>query len=305
MGSRVGDHLRRAVPYGLSAALLGLLFWRIGLERLRAILATAELTLLLPGLALGVVFLLLRGLKWHYLARLEAGETGYRTALHSLLVGACAAMVTPGKSGEVLRAVYVPTGDKYRLGGLVLVDRVLDFTAISLLGVAGAAVCVGPPLALALAAIAGIGILCLFCSATLHSLLGRLINRLPAREKLKRITDCLTLLDRRRLAGYLLLSFVTFLILFAEEYLFVLAFQGSCPPIAVLLLPAALITNLIPLTVGGLGVREGATMWLLSFVEVPHEAAVSASLLLFLTNNLLCVLGSAWLSTKRGAEHFP
>ena len=67
---------------------------------------------------------------------------------------------------------------------------------------------------------------------------------------------------------------------------------------ATLLYPIIILINILPLTIGGIGIREGASMITLSKFGIPPEAAVNASFLLFCANTLIPGLIGALFFSK-------
>jgi hypothetical protein len=59
-----------------------------------------------------------------------------------------------------------------------------------------------------------------------------------------------------------------------------------------------LLTNLIPLTIGNLGIREGAAAFLLARFGVAAPAAVNAAFLLFLFDSVIPGLAGAFYSSR-------
>jgi uncharacterized membrane protein YbhN (UPF0104 family) len=67
------------------------------------------------------------------------------------------------------------------------------------------------------------------------------------------------------------------------------------------LYPAVLITQVLPIGIAGLGLREGALVYFLAPLGVPHDQAVALGLLLFFLNLLVSVLGVPALLAGRGS----
>jgi len=64
--------------------------------------------------------------------------------------------------------------------------------------------------------------------------------------------------------------------------------------------PLIMLTNILPLTIGGLGIREGTAMVLLSSFGVPQAAAIASAFMLFLLNTALpALIGSLLLLSRR------
>ncbi len=105
----------------------------------------------------------------------------------------------------------------------------------------------------------------------------------------------------RRVLLYSLGFYATFLAQFA---LLIAALAPLHPFVALCGCAAVLLAKTVvpPVTLGELGIREGASVLLLGTVGVPAAAALSASLLLFGINVLLPAVPGALLAPRGGAR---
>ena len=85
----------------------------------------------------------------------------------------------------------------------------------------------------------------------------------------------------------LILSFLTILVYSLQAYLLLSAFQPVAVTTILVVFPLILLTNLVPVTIGSLGIREGVAIYLLSQFGVPAGIAVGVSLLLFLFDTVI------------------
>ena len=95
---------------------------------------------------------------------------------------------------------------------------------------------------------------------------------------------------------------------FLTGYLLLMCFIVGIEPIdnwhAVLILPVVTLSNLISITIGGLGVREGLAAALSPSVGLAPEVAAAAFFLSFFSTRLIPgLIGLTWtaMSTKRHA----
>lgn len=78
--------------------------------------------------------------------------------------------------------------------------------------------------------------------------------------------------------------------------------SGSDVPLsaAMALLPIVLLGTLAPVSLGGIGVREGLTLALFSnFAGVPREICLASNVLGYAVNGLVALLGAAWWALAR------
>ena len=85
-----------------------------------------------------------------------------------------------------------------------------------------------------------------------------------------------------------------------QFYLLIMAFIPIKVIYALIAYPLVMLINILPITIGGIGVREGTSALILTKFGIPPEYAVSASFLLFCVNTLLPGLaGSLFISRIR------
>ena len=127
--------------------------------------------------------------------------------------------------------------------------------------------------------------------------LNKAITRFVPFEFLRAILRGFTLVSWPLSNIILILSFLTMSVYFLQAYLLLSAFQPVAVTTILMVFPLILLTNLVPITIGSLGIREGAAIYLLSQFGVPATIAVSVSLLLFLFDTIIPgVLGSLFFS---------
>ena len=164
-----------------------------------------------------------------------------------------------------------------------MVDKVYDVIVLALLSVAGAAVLVSPLLAIALAVGGLIGVFCALRAPALRAAfsIGR---RLPLYAKVDKV---LAEFDAKVGATCLLLTLGSFLIVLAQYYVILHAWGQGSLEIVIYCFPMVVLTNAVPLTVAGLGTREGAAILLLSHYNVAKSIAGTSAFLMFFMNTAL------------------
>jgi glycosyltransferase 2 family protein len=268
----------------LTVAVLAALFAVLDVSTLVA--ALREIDLRFFGLALAAMplFIALKAYKWHCLARTCASVT-YFDSLGSYLVGNSLSLFTPSKTGELARALYLPSGSKEAILGLTVVDKVFDLLGLLSLTSLGLLLVSGPLAALPFA-IAAAALIAMLLNLRF---LGRFVAGHPWLSRVKPLVSlCNGVAVNTRIVGISLgLTLITFFVVLAQCYCLVLAF-GPVSPIAILFtFPLAMLTNILPLTISGLGIREGTAVLLLGTFGVPGAAAFNAAFLLFFINTFV------------------
>ncbi len=282
------------------------------LRELGDALAGFDWWLTLPILGLTLVNYGLRFVKWRiYLDRIDVrGIPAGRSALTFL--SAFSMSITPGKVGEIIKAVYVRrlTGTPVsRVAAVIAAERLTD--GLAMLGLAAIGLTqfsYGRPL-LALAAIAGIGVVVLLRRpALLHRLVG-LLARLPgAGPIVARLSGQVehflqasnVLYAPRLVAGSVLLGMASW---FAECVALYLVLIGLGQPaswhlllVATFVLSVSSVFGALSFLPGGLGIAEASiTAMLILLITDPAfsrgDAAAATILIRFATLWFSVLLG--------------
>ena len=79
----------------------------------------------------------------------------------------------------------------------------------------------------------------------------------------------------------------SFIVSILTSYLLLISFTAFNFMNALFVFPLALITNIIPITIGNIGIREGATMYLLNNYSISPEIAFNISIMLFFLHSFI------------------
>jgi len=320
-----GQHSGRAMPnphplikIGVSASLLGLVVYLVDWQQ--ALLLIRQVDARDLPLALGLLgcAYLVNGIRLARLQRRCDLEVAPPLFWGSYYTGLLFNNLLPaGVGGDAVRVLFLARRG-FSLGALVaagLVDRF--FGLLGLFGIAGLAMLVAPsalPLAPDAARMAGaVSLICFAAGLWLLPGLGlRLIARLAGRTKAaweQRLARASQLFGRLlarpgQLLGPAALSLVS-------HALFVLAY-ASCghallPEISLpqyfIAVPGVLLVLALPISLGGLGVREVSTVGLLVWMGADPQAALTLSLV-FLTITWLSVLPALASAVHYGLGSF-
>ncbi len=285
--------------FALSAALVYLVATKAGMDEL-----TASLGMLTPALGLALLgslfFTLLKVLKWRGLVQAASGEAvACGDAATSYLVGMAGGLLTPGRVGEVARAFSLERHGRGLVAYLVILDRVFEVAAVVFLALPGIVHFAAFPAGAVAAAVLALLLAVIGRPDLPLRWLGRLLppsGRLAAaRETLGRMglqAAAIPLGVKFRQSGLALLSYGVAIL----QFHFLLNNHLPAPlATAMLAQPLIMLTNILPVTIGGLGLREGAAMVLLPAFGVPRAAAVSSAFMLFFLNTALPALAGALL----------
>jgi uncharacterized membrane protein YbhN (UPF0104 family) len=224
--------------------------------------------------------------------------------LRSVLAGLAIGLVTPAKVGEVTKALFIPSDRRARIVGLVLVDRYFDLLLLMFLAVFGVLHFWGGKggFLLLMGGMAGTAVLPalratarkgFFPENSPHFFVAKGVEMLRAVEG---VTLCVLLKVFVLTAAFMLLSV-------SASYC-MLRSLTPVPFLAALnVFPLVLLSNVLPVTFGNLGVREGLTIYLLSTYGVRSEVSLNVALSVFVLHSLVpSALGAVFLLLRERKE---
>lgn len=294
---------------GLSALMLGLLFWRmppVELHEVLPVLDARTVGWLALAMALTLAGLVLSALRWQRVLEVLGLHAGLRRLLSHYLACQFVSNVLPTTiGGDVLRVSRLSreTGESPRTFASVVLERLTGWLVLPVISVVG--FLVNPPLqdlgratqvavGLAFFTLLGLGIL-LYAVAD-----QRIGGRLEARDGWRRFAGAVHLgLNRLRrepaaAANVLLVGFAYQLVLVLAAVAAAQALGVRPAGLTALLafFPAVAIAQVLPIGISGLGVREGAFVLFLGPLGVASQDAVALGLLLYLLNLGVSLLGA-------------
>lgn len=261
----------------------------------------ARVAPLLGATAIGLLFPVFNMLRWMAVLRGMGVRMGFWRCFQITMACWPVGTLTPGKAGELLKAAAVP--DKAKGFGSVLAERVVDVGVLGVYGVIFGAVA-GLPWAI-LGGLAGIGGAGAIVVAVL--LADRLLARRGIGDKIRGFLSVALSLRRhpRYLAACILASATNWFLSMAQLALLLEAF-GAPPSLKVVMaiLPGATFAGLLPISLAGMGTRDGALLFLAAGHINPSALLASSIMYTLLGYFLLGVLGLPFLGalTAKGEK---
>ena len=267
------------------------------LENVRAGPVACALALYLVGQALS-------GWKWALLGRSVGFAQPIRDYLRFYFIGMFFNLFGPSTiGGDVVRALYLGEGRRPGLAGnSVVFDRVSGLAVLMALG------------AVALIAFPGYGLPWPLTAGIIGGgaalvvgwwISPRLVRLLPATNRFRRqVEDELApfWVDRRLLARVAAISLVFHLTQVTVQWVLVRAAGGDVPfSYCLIYHPVISVMTALPLSVGGLGVREGGYLYFLTRINQDDSIAVTVGLLWFAVAVMAGLVGGG-LFVASGAE---
>jgi len=251
--------------------------------------------------------LFLQQIKWLLLLRRIDDNASSIAAWHSLLAGYPLGLATPGRWGELGRAIFLPDYPRTTVAALAAIDKLMNFVAIILLGVIGVATflhdgflptfSIHPVIIVAIVVVFAGG---LFLSKRISK---KFLNRDGAHEQSSSWIGVLRKFDARFLFILFMLSLFFVMTFCAQLLILVEGLQTVDVPRGFAAASATFLTqSLLPLSIGDLGVRESAAAFFFSKIGVASHAAFGAALLLFVINMLLPSVAGLFLLWKNPSK---
>lgn len=293
-------YANRWVRYGLTLLLLAAVAYKVHPDRLFAAAASVRAANLVLALSLTVPFLALKTLRWYLMLRESGVDADFYEALLSLVGGMGLALVTPARLGELVRVAYLRDPRKWKIGGLVMIDKSFDVLVLAGLSIPGAWALLGEWAGAGFAAATVAGLFIVYRPAVLALALYRVSARMPGRSKLERIWESLDALTPRSASIFIAVTLLAFGIVLLQFGIILSDWHTSSIAIVALTFPIVILTNVLPVTIGGLGLREAAAALLLAHYGVPSADAALAAFLMFAINTALPgVVGAFFLPSGR------
>lgn len=225
-------------------------------------------------------------IKWRYLlsgsAKVSRGDL-----IRSVIGGYAFVLATPGRVGEFSRALFIRGESRLKVMGLVAIDKMSGFSIILLLSVLSLAMQSSGFFYLPFLGVLGFYALVASRPQLLTNGAKKLFQLLPQRDKTSLFMEGTQTLSSRRIVVLLLMSSLYYLVYSTQFYLLLLAFEKVDLRVMAICFPLVMLVNSIAITIGGLGVREGAAVLLFSQFGVQGSSALGAALLLFTINILI------------------
>jgi hypothetical protein len=223
-----------------------------------------------------------------------------------MLIGLGFSIFTPARAGEILRVKYYNSVDKIMLGGLVVVDRLIDLITI---------------LFLCIYFLSGqFGVFPIILIFLINSFLLLLLLRIkyvknmykliPVKYRsdkiiifFEKIGTCSKALNPGNMIILSGISFLNCLIIILQFYFLINIYHSSKFEVALASLPVIQLTNLVPITIAGLGVRENLSVLVMKTYNIPNEVAVLGAFSLYMTDVLIPgIIGLILFAFKRNGQ---
>lgn len=307
--------LVRLIGVGIFVLLLS----RLELAQLQHILQQTDGPAVALAVALVIPFFALKSWRWQLLLERAGIRISVWQSLWLYFVGLFAGYATPGQVGEAVKAMYLARAG-HAVGpalATIALDRILDMLLLVALAVPGVLL-VGESLgldrSLTLAALGlalgvlTVGVWLITSPKRLEPFL-RLLTSIPMAPK--KLTALLTVPEAAGSLSYAAvahswslwaLTLAAYVVHYVRFYVLLLALHiGSPPPVLAFVATLALVSvvALIPVTIMGVGTRDGVLVLAAGGLGLTNEEAVGFSLLILVTYLANLAIGFVcWVSDR-------
>jgi uncharacterized membrane protein YbhN (UPF0104 family) len=286
----------------ISLGMLALVLSTIGLDRIWTSLIEAKPGPLLAALGLGVVGIVIRAVRWRALLVALDLEVPLARLVYLYFVGAFFnAFLPTGFGGDVVRVLELSQdAQPTAVVGTVIVDRLTGLLVLFALALLALPFTVdllptGVWLAIGVVAVSGLLIGGLVLQGRLLRRLGRWLPgplSLSGEGPLARAYEAVTACGWRAVGTALFISLIFNLTLVLQNYLISRAVSMDlAPAYFFVFVPLLSLTLMLPISIGGLGVREGVAVLLFGQVGVDEALAVAYSLGVWGITRIVGLLG--------------
>ena len=273
----------RIIQLLVSLTALGFILYKVPISIISARLLGSNPKWLLVAVGFAGLMISARFLKWHGLLKSEFPETSISLSARSLLGGFSLSIMTPGRLGELGRALFLPSHKSSNAFILNCIDRSLDFWGLVTFAIVSL-------FSLAPFRVAIVASFIWLILLPLIIFLPRVISSLAQISVLsKRVRSMFSqpLRSKPSIPRAALLSILSTFLDMMAFYALLRAFTEVEFTVALVAFPWILLASGIPITIAGFGLREGTAMTVLSSQGVASEIAINAALLIFIVSTVL------------------
>lgn len=258
------------------------IFKKLPGQELFQALTSVNIKFLILAVLFGFLFTFFKILKWHLLLKDLIIENSFLKSIDSYFIGMSIGLITPGRLGEIARIGNINKEKRIEGLSLVILDKIFDLLVVLILALWGFFFFFGIHISIILGILIILSVIFIFNPRILKK-----FSQIYPFKKFPRPIEGILNLKRRTLLLNFLLSFLSYFLVLIEVYLLANSFEKFSVFPTFICYPIVMLVNLVPITIGGLGVREGTAIFLLGKFSLSPAAAFNSAFLLFLINTAL------------------
>ena len=286
----------RIAVAGLTLFILALHVGKI--EDIGKALLSMRLSFLVSVVFLMFINIYIQYRKWLYILQIYYPRISKLETFTSILGGFTLGLISPGQLGELGRGLFLRKFNKLHLAGLTLLDKTFNNFVVFIAGSMAfyyifkypfnLSIYVLMPLSLIFSLLSLFLFYMLFRPQKIYSVLSEWTARSANLQKLEPAIQSIEKIQSSHTRVIFAFSVTLYLVIFFQFFILVEAFADyPMLPTFSAIVAAMFSKTLLPISIGDLGIREGAAVYFLGKVQVLKIHAFNASLLLFVINLLL------------------
>ncbi|MCR4336102.1 MAG: flippase-like domain-containing protein [archaeon] len=308
---------KNIIPIIIGLALFLIIIINADLAKIIEILINLEPAWFVAAITLNILVIGMKTLKWKILIDYKK-KISFKDALTYFLIGFFFSTITPGRIGDIVRAKYLreKTGLAYATTSVIL-DRLIDIVLLLIIGLIATIITAelfgvsffSPTIIVVILFAIGTGLY-----AASNKKIGlfffKLFHKHVIPEKFKEksanafdsIYNSVEIFKENKIlmVKATLIGAVTWIMTVIMVYFLSLSISMNIQAYSFfLIVPLMALSDMIPLSVGGLGPRELITISALALFSITYEKALSFSLLYFFSGYLLVSLVGSIIYMKR------
>lgn len=268
---RASSILKTILIIAITLAIFYALFTKIDFISVVDVLVHSNPLYLLLALVLLIIYIPILVKRWQIILKTMGYKIQYKECFHLILGALPLTSITPSKSGDVIKAYYLKgTIPMSKTVGSVLTERILDVFSLVLFSLIGMLFYQRFEL-VSIALVILISIIAMFfiSRANLHFPLRKSWN-----DKLQNIILSTKMLmkDKKAFSATMLCSLSIWLLSIVQTVIFFYAVGIKIPLLFTMTnMPIAIFIGMMPVTLGGMGTRDAAIIFLFSGYATPSE----------------------------------
>ena len=272
--------------FKISATILlfSLAIFKLNISEMLNIFKNSNFILITISLAFIPILYWIRVLKWNALLRSVGLEYSLFTVFRVLLIGMFYGLITPGKSGEVIRAYYLNSEKSITIPTIIW-DKLIDIFVLIVLSVLSILLFFYNTklyFVAILLIVIFFFILYIFLNKKLICYFLSLIN--INENSTKQFIETIHVIKNERvlLLKLFTLSICYYLFALIMSFILLKALRSDINPYAGFILPIIVLVGNIPITISGLGLREYVSVVCFKILGESAAIGFSFSILIFL-----------------------
>jgi len=265
--------LKSVFVLSITIAIFYFIFTKIDFYSVAEVLSHANHFYLLIALLLMIIYIHIVPKRWQTILKTMDYKLQYKECFNVMMGAQPLASITPSKSGDIIKAYYLK--DKIpasKTVGSIITERMFDVLTLVLFSLIGMMFSKKYELG-------GITFVILICIIVIFLLTHTGFDfRSPIKnswnEKIQNLTFSMKLVtkDKKAFLSILSYSFLIWFISILQILIFFYALGISIPLIfAMIKIPIAIFIGFIPVTLGGMGTRDAAIIFLFSIYGAPSQ----------------------------------